>query len=91
MIHVLIYVIWQQSITSGMMEKIYGLVFSFYRYILVICDVNRSNNVTLTLGWNIISNAGRLPHVRSDESTSFIFPDQYITSRSGSPKSSGQE
>jgi len=53
--------------------------------------VNRSNNVTLTLGWNIIPNAGRLPHIRANGSTSFIFPDQYITSRAASPKSSGQE
>ncbi|CAF0878549.1 unnamed protein product [Rotaria sp. Silwood1] len=51
----------------------------------------KSNNVTLTLGWNIISNAGRLLHVRANGSTSFIFPDSYATSRSGSSKSGGQE
>lgn len=52
---------------------------------------NRSNNVTLILGWNIISNAGRLPLIRANGTTSFIFPDQYVTSRSTSPKTSGQE
>lgn len=52
----------------------------------------RSNNVTLTLGWNVIANAGRLPHIRADGSESFIFPDQYTTaSRSASPRTSGQE
>ncbi|CAF4461580.1 unnamed protein product, partial [Rotaria magnacalcarata] len=29
-------------------------------------DYLKSNNVTLTLGWNIISNAGRLIHVRGN-------------------------
>ncbi len=47
--------------------------------------------MTLTLGWNIISNAGRLLHVRANGTTSFVFPDQYTTSRLASPKSSGQE
>jgi len=51
----------------------------------------RSNNVTLSLGWNIISNAGRLPHIRANGSTSFVFPDQYTTTRSANPRSSGQE
>lgn len=51
----------------------------------------RSNNVTLSLSWNIISNAGRLRHVRADGAYSFDFPDQYVTSRSASPKSGGQE
>jgi len=46
----------------------------------------RSNNVTLVLGWNIISNAGRLRHVRANGSTSFIFPDEYTSSRTASPK-----
>ncbi|CAF1616122.1 unnamed protein product [Adineta ricciae] len=51
----------------------------------------RSNNVTLSLNWNIISNAGRLMHVRANGSTSFVFPDQYITSRTASPKPTGQQ
>ncbi|UJR28841.1 hypothetical protein I4U23_010065 [Adineta vaga] len=50
----------------------------------------RSNNVTLTLAWNTISNAGRLLHTRANGSTSFIFPDQYVTSRVSTGKSSGQ-
>ena len=88
--HGLIFVILQRNIISGMMEKIYGL-FSWIYIRLMFSFVNRSKNVTLSLGWNIISNAGRLPHIRANGSTSFIFPDQYITSRSASPKSSGQE
>ncbi|CAF1526738.1 unnamed protein product [Adineta ricciae] len=51
-------------------------------------DHLRSNNVTLTLAWNIISNAGRLLHVRADGSSSFIFPGEYVTSRG---KNSGRE
>ena len=44
------------------------------------------------MGWNIIANAGRLPHIRADGSKSFIFPEQYTTtSRSASPRSSGQQ
>ncbi|CAF1149775.1 unnamed protein product [Didymodactylos carnosus] len=41
----------------------------------------RSNNITLILGWNVISNAGSLSHVQANGSTSFIFSDSYTTSR----------
>ncbi|CAF3396955.1 unnamed protein product [Rotaria socialis] len=54
-------------------------------------DYLKSNNVTLTLGWNVISNAGRLIHVRGNGSTSFVFPAQYASSRLANSKSSGQD
>ncbi|KAE8747975.1 hypothetical protein FOCC_FOCC005366 [Frankliniella occidentalis] len=38
-------------------------------------------NVTLTLSWNIIPNAGLLPNVGAIGSHSFSFPPEYTTSR----------
>jgi hypothetical protein len=61
------------------------LIYLFFGF------VNRSNNITLTLGWNVIPNAGCLPRVRANGSTSFIFPDQYTTLRSASQTYSSQE
>merc|ERR1712098_119995 len=38
-------------------------------------------NVTMTLSWNIIPNAGNLPRIMSSGKHSFSFPDSYTTSR----------
>ena len=38
-------------------------------------------NVTMTLSWNIIPNAGNLPRIMSSGKHSFAFPDAYTTSR----------
>ena len=38
-------------------------------------------NVTLTLSWNVIPNAGNLPRVTSSGSHSFKFPAEYTTSK----------
>merc|ERR1719369_1975649 len=38
-------------------------------------------NVTMTLSWNIIPNAGNLPRITSHGMHSFSFPDSYTTSR----------
>jgi signal peptidase complex subunit 3 len=68
------------------------LFLFFFEFIHFFVWLYRSKNVTLTLAWNTISNAGRLLHIRANGSTSFVFPDHYTTpSRSASPKSSGQE
>ncbi|KAB0798870.1 hypothetical protein PPYR_06750 [Photinus pyralis] len=40
-----------------------------------------NKNVTLTLSWNIIPNAGLLPNIFSHGSHSFKFPVEYTTSR----------
>ncbi|KAK0098140.1 hypothetical protein PV326_010839 [Microctonus aethiopoides] len=40
-----------------------------------------NNNVTLTLSWNIIPNAGLLPSVSAFGSHTFAFPSEYTTSR----------
>jgi len=37
--------------------------------------------ITMTLPWNIISNAGNLPRIMSNGMHSFLFPEQYTTSR----------
>lgn len=43
-----------------------------------LADSRRGNdNVTLTLGWNVIPNAGSLPRVRGVGSKVLQFPDQY--------------
>lgn len=38
-------------------------------------------NVTLTLAWNIIPNAGNLPRIASTGSHSFKFPADYATTK----------
>ncbi|KAJ8969429.1 hypothetical protein NQ314_001771 [Rhamnusium bicolor] len=40
-----------------------------------------NKNITLTLSWNIIPNAGLLPNVIASGSHSFKFPVEYTTSR----------
>lgn len=40
-----------------------------------------NNNVTLTLSWNVIPNAGTLPKIRGDGSHKFRFPNEYSTNR----------
>ncbi|KAK9693195.1 Signal peptidase subunit [Popillia japonica] len=40
-----------------------------------------NNNITLTLSWNIIPNAGLLPNIFAHGSHSFQFPVDYTTSR----------
>lgn len=40
-----------------------------------------NKNITLTLSWNIIPNAGLLPNIFSHGSHSFKFPMEYTTSR----------
>lgn len=66
-----------------------SLFSAFFFEICVIFYVNsdffsifRGNpNVTLTLSWNIIPNAGRLPIIQSIGSHSFKFPSEYTTDR----------
>merc|ERR1712115_194618 len=38
-------------------------------------------NVTLTLSWNVIPNAGNLPRIASSGAHSFKFPSEYTTAR----------
>jgi len=38
-------------------------------------------NVTMTLSWNIIPNAGNLPRIMSHGKHTFAFPDSYTTTR----------
>ncbi|KAK6173593.1 hypothetical protein SNE40_017014 [Patella caerulea] len=40
-----------------------------------------NQNVTLTLSWNVIPNAGRLPKVKGTGSHSFVFPNDYTSGR----------
>lgn len=40
-----------------------------------------NKNITLTLSWNIIPNAGILPNIFAQGSHSFKFPVEYTTSR----------
>jgi len=50
--------------------------------ISVICLYRGNENVTLTLGWNVIPNAGTLPRVRGIGEKHLVFPDQYAASTS---------
>lgn len=40
-----------------------------------------NKNITLTLSWNIIPNAGLLPNIFAHGQHSFKFPEEYTTSR----------
>jgi len=40
-----------------------------------------NNNVTLTLSWNVIPNAGHLPNIVAVGRHQFNFPDEYTTSK----------
>ncbi|XP_055894007.1 signal peptidase complex subunit 3-like [Biomphalaria glabrata] len=40
-----------------------------------------NSNVTLTLSWNVIPNAGTLPKVQGSGSHKIVFPDQYTSGR----------
>jgi len=40
-----------------------------------------NKNVTLTLSWNVIPNAGNLPNIVADGSHRFSFPDEYTTTK----------
>ncbi|CAF2554894.1 unnamed protein product [Rotaria sp. Silwood2] len=74
-------VLWDQILLRGNNARInlHDIVTKYYFW--DDGEHLRSNNVTLTLAWNVIPNAGGLPHIRANGSTSFIFPDQYTTSR----------
>lgn len=48
-------------------------------YIFYLCRGNK--NITLTLSWNIIPNAGLLPSVSALGSHTFAFPSEYTTLR----------
>jgi signal peptidase complex subunit 3 len=40
-----------------------------------------NNNVTLSLSWNVVPNAGNLPNIMADGSSTFGFPSEYTTGR----------
>jgi len=40
-----------------------------------------NKNVTLTLSWNVIPNAGHLPNLLATGSHRFVFPDEYTTTK----------
>ncbi|CAF1335242.1 unnamed protein product, partial [Adineta steineri] len=80
-------VLWDKIIRRGENARIYLHDIATKYYFWDDGENLRSNNVTLSLAWNIIPNAGRLLHVPANGSTSFIFSDQYTTSRAASPKS----
>ena len=50
------------------------LMFTFFLF-------SNHKNVTMTLAWNIIPNAGNLPRIASTGSHSFKFPSEYTTAR----------
>lgn len=43
--------------------------------------LRNNKNVTLTLAWNVIPNAGTLPKIRGIGTHTFEFPDEYATAR----------
>eukprot|EP00095_Tigriopus_kingsejongensis_P011861 maker-scaffold180_size281610-snap-gene-0.24 protein:Tk11861 transcript:maker-scaffold180_size281610-snap-gene-0.24-mRNA-1 annotation:"signal peptidase complex subunit 3" len=49
---------------------------------LLMTGLTNHQNVTLTLAWNVIPNAGNLPRAHASGSHSFKFPAEYATSRS---------
>lgn len=47
----------------------------------MLASLRGNKNVTLTLSWNVIPNAGHLPNVVSRGSHQFSFPDEYTTTK----------
>ena len=51
----------------------------FVHVFVYFCRGNK--NVTLTLSWNVIPNAGTLPKVMGEGSHKFKFPEEYSANR----------
>ena len=49
--------------------------------VLFLSPLRNHKNVTLTLSWNVVPNAGTLPRLTSLGSHSFKFPSEYTTSK----------
>ena len=60
-------------------DSVWYLIKTFILFILL--SFRGNENVTLTLRWNVIPNAGTLPNVRGVGSEVIRFPDQYTAGR----------
>ena len=54
---------------------------AFFIIEVSISFLRNHQNVTLTLSWNVIPNAGTLPRLSSSGAHSFKFPAEYTTSK----------
>ncbi|XP_013783550.1 signal peptidase complex subunit 3-like [Limulus polyphemus] len=75
-------VLWDKIIRRGDEAKIdYRNVNPKYYFWDDGNGLRGNKNITLTLSWNVIPNAGSLPNVFGTGSHSFSFPAEYTTSR----------
>ena len=63
--------------------KMISIVTSLYSlsFIYILNHFRDHQNITLTLAWNVVPNAGNLPRVNAIGSHSFKFPSEYTTAR----------
>ena len=63
--------------------KMISIVTSLYSlsFIYILNHFRDHQNITLTLAWNVVPNAGNLPRVKAIGSHSFKFPSEYTTAR----------
>ena len=55
-------------------DKTHNILISHFPF-------RNNKNITLTLSWNVIPNAGALPKILGSGNHQFEFPDEYTTSR----------
>ncbi|XP_064636875.1 signal peptidase complex subunit 3-like [Lineus longissimus] len=75
-------VLWDKIIQRGENGKLdYKSMHTKYYFWDDGHGLKANNNITLSLSWNIIPNAGGLPLVKGDGSHTFGFPNEYASSR----------
>lgn len=75
-------VIWDKIIQRGDNSKLdYRSMNTKYYFWDDGHGLRANNNVTLTLAWNVVPNAGTLPKIQGAGSHKFAFPDEYASSK----------
>ncbi|XP_072024564.1 signal peptidase complex subunit 3-like [Amphiura filiformis] len=75
-------VLWDKIIKRGNKAKLdYKSLSTKYTFFDNGNGLRGNKNITLTLSWNVVPNAGMLPMVYGDGSTMFGFPDEYTTQK----------
>jgi len=63
------------------MHGFFSLLLLLIGYKNCVPTFRANKNVTLTLSWNVIPNAGTLPKVKATGSFQLQFPDEYSVSQ----------
>ena len=73
------YYFWDDG--NGLKYVNFNNIFKYLWLNLFFCFFRGHKNVTLTLSWNVVPNAGNLPRISSTGSHSFAFPVDYTATR----------